>query len=312
MKYRLLLFLAACLVLGCNSENKEKPREVKDSSAVAQKGRNYYRPDKNVFMWEVTNGSSKVWLLGSIHVSKGDIFPLDPRIENAFKEATELVTEVDLNKVDLAFIAQKAMLTDGSTLKDHLPKELYIKIASSFEKNGITEETYDRLKPGFAVLNMLGLELKAAGFNTDHGIDVYFNGKTKSEKKEIHELESLEFQIGLFTDGLNKYLETFLDYSLDDIKNLSRQMDSLFMFWTVGDTAGVGKLVMEPMGNNKKYRQINKILIDDRNVKMTEKIEGYLASGRKYFVVVGAAHLIGEKGILNRLQKTGKYQIKQL
>ena len=44
---------------------------------------------------------------------------------------------------------------------------------------------------------------------------------------------------------------------------------------------------------------------------MAEKIEGYLKGKEEVFVVVGAAHLIGEKGILKLLGDKG-YHMEQV
>jgi len=44
-------------------------------------------------------------------------------------------------------------------------------------------------------------------------------------------------------------------------------------------------------------------MFTDRNVKMAEKIEGYLASEGTYFVIVGAGHLVGEDSVVSLLQK---------
>ena len=43
----------------------------------------------------------------------------------------------------------------------------------------------------------------------------------------------------------------------------------------------------------------------NRNRKMKEKIKNYLKGDKDYFVVVGAGHLIGDKGIVALLQGEG-------
>ncbi|MCK4705950.1 MAG: TraB/GumN family protein, partial [Gammaproteobacteria bacterium] len=48
-----------------------------------------------------------------------------------------------------------------------------------------------------------------------------------------------------------------------------------------------------------------------RNVKMTGSIKSYLKQKGRYFVVVGAGHLIGDKGIVQLLQNAG-YRITRL
>jgi len=53
-----------------------------------------------------------------------------------------------------------------------------------------------------------------------------------------------------------------------------------------------------------------KALFTDRNIAMANKIDELLVDGRTYFVVVGAAHLAGEQGIL-KLLETKSYKISQ-
>jgi len=48
-----------------------------------------------------------------------------------------------------------------------------------------------------------------------------------------------------------------------------------------------------------------KKLIDDRNVTMAAKLEDYLKGKEQFFVVVGALHLVGEKGVARLLQDKG-------
>jgi uncharacterized protein YbaP (TraB family) len=38
---------------------------------------------------------------------------------------------------------------------------------------------------------------------------------------------------------------------------------------------------------------------------MAEKIKEYLSTNNTYFVVVGAAHLVGDKGIAKLMEKAG-------
>jgi uncharacterized protein YbaP (TraB family) len=45
-------------------------------------------------------------------------------------------------------------------------------------------------------------------------------------------------------------------------------------------------------------RAFNEQLLNQRNIGMAEKIKDYLAGEGTYFVLVGAAHLIGERGVV--------------
>jgi len=51
-------------------------------------------------------------------------------------------------------------------------------------------------------------------------------------------------------------------------------------------------------------------LLYERNNTMATRIEGFLKAGGRYFVVVGAGHLVGKKGIIELLKKKG-YPVEQ-
>ena len=46
-------------------------------------------------------------------------------------------------------------------------------------------------------------------------------------------------------------------------------------------------------------------LFDDRNINMTRQISENIKAAKSLFVVVGAGHIIGEKGIVELLRKEG-------
>ncbi len=52
-------------------------------------------------------------------------------------------------------------------------------------------------------------------------------------------------------------------------------------------------------------------LLDERNERMVDKLMDCFKTGKKYLVIVGAAHMVGEKGLIQLLKKKG-YSLKQL
>ena len=53
------------------------------------------------------------------------------------------------------------------------------------------------------------------------------------------------------------------------------------------------------------YFRYSEQIIDRRNLRMTDKIRMLLKGKEKFFVVVGAAHYVGEQGIVAMLKKDG-------
>ena len=75
-----------------------------------------------------------------------------------------------------------------------------------------------------------------------------------------------------------------------------------------GDTALLNKELQAEFG---PYPDIYQVILVQRNRSWIPKLEALSASGKRYFVVVGALHLIGTDGVLTLLEKDG-YKIEQL
>jgi len=58
------------------------------------------------------------------------------------------------------------------------------------------------------------------------------------------------------------------------------------------------------------YQKLYQTLIVDRNNKWVKDIEGYLNGLGNTMVVVGAAHLVGDNGLVNLLRKLGYKVVK--
>ena len=81
--------------------------------------------------------------------------------------------------------------------------------------------------------------------------------------------------------------------------------------WRDGDAEALAKVLVDTAQKNQGSKRIMKLLLDDRNIGMTEKIAELLNAGKKIFVVVGAGHTTGENSIIDLLQKQG-FQVRQI
>ena len=70
-------------------------------------------------------------------------------------------------------------------------------------------------------------------------------------------------------------------------------------------------MITEGLGKKPELAPLQKKMLDDRNDGMVKKCEEYLKTKDVYFVVAGAAHMIGDKGICELLRKKG-YKVEQV
>lgn len=261
------------------------------------------------FIWEIQSEKAKVYLLGSIHVAKDDIYPLDSVIENAFNVSDYLVVEVDLKNLEEGKYKELMYYNDGTTLEDHLSKETYGKLKKVFKDYGIHPMFYKKMKPWSALSLLLNSELQSYGYKSNMGIDAYF--LKKSSMKAILELESFEHQINIFDVELKDLMDEFIEYSLKDIDNSAKMIDSMFALWSIGDADGLKALILDEVTSDVNNSKLMDILFTKRNIAMANKIEEFLDMEGTFFVIAGAGHLIGDTGIIKLLENK-KYKIRQL
>lgn len=259
------------------------------------------------FMWEVENNGTTVYLVGSIHIGEDSFYPLRPEFETAFKDADYLGVEIDLSKsaddAHTKLIMNMGMYQDGTTLKDHVSSETYAKVGKILEDNGMKANALDAYKPWVVESSISTLKSMKAGYQADAGVDLYFIKKAIERKIPVMELESYESQLSMF-NGLSKELqEKNLNKTMDSVGVLQDDIKKMGEMWKTGNDDQLLELT-NSLATDPEY---NKALLIDRNVKMAEKIDGYLKSGKKeeYFIVVGAAHYLGEHGIVKLLQDKG-------
>jgi len=159
-------------------------------------------------------------------------------------------------------------------------------------------------------MTLVALESLKLGFDPNYGIDKYFLSKAEGKKK-ILELESLDYQIDLLSHFSDKEQELFLIYTLKDLNIMEQELDKLTQAWTTGDTKGMESILTRSVSEDKRLSPIFEKLIYERNRKMVSKIEDLLRTKETYFVIVGAGHLVGNRGIIEILKGKG-YFVEQL
>jgi uncharacterized protein YbaP (TraB family) len=272
----------------------------------------YSYAEKN-FLWRVQSKRSTVYLLGSVHLLKKDVYPLSRTIESAFEKSDALAVEADINdisRLDIQKLMSSAFYSGDDTLEKHVSRDTFDAVKDQAERLGLPVEFVYNQKPWFLGLTLESLELMKSGYDPEYGIDKYFLSKAAGKKK-ILELESLDYQIDLLSGLDDTEQELFLLYTLKDLKILVQEVDKLVDAWKSGAAESMESTITRSFTEDRKFYPIYEKLIYKRNRNMTLKIEGFLRTSGTYFVVVGAAHLLGDRGIIQLLKEKG-FNVEQL
>ncbi len=267
--------------------------------------RNIIRQIPSTCMWKVSKDSATVYLLGSIHMARENLYPLDEQIENAFADSDYLVVEIDTknNQPDpMAMMAKMTFQDPAKSLKSELSEKTYKMIKEKLDALNMPEMVYSRLKPWAAMLLIMTTDLTGDGYQAQLGIDNYFLEKAGDDKK-ILELETIDFQMEML-ESLDDMSDEYIEYSMKEMETSNQSVDEMSNLWETGNCNELVDLINQPAEDFPEHKTLMDKILNDRNKKMAVKISDYLKTGNTYFVVVGAGHLGGSGGIVELLKKT--------
>lgn len=268
------------------------------------------------FLWQVSSDVNTVYILGSVHIARADLYPLKDVIEDAYERSESLVVEVDdteMTEEEMnALLTGKGMYPPGDDLKRNTSDDLYSRLASrlmEFDSSGALLSALNSFEPWVVAVTIADLDYMKLGYVIEYGIETYFLDKARADGKSILELESAELQLGLF-DSLSDELQIMMLEDAVENPITEEEAGRMFDAWGTGDTAEMEQMVFETVDERPEYRLLLERILDERNLQMVEKIDRYLQGDDVHFVVVGAAHLVGENGIISLLARKG-YEVRQ-
>ena len=190
-----------------------------------------------VFLWRTELGGSTFNLLGSVHVARAELYPLDPRIEAAFEESDALVLELALDEAAQLGAAQRMLelgrLEPGRRLADVVQPATWELLVATQERRGGSLFGLRGFRPWFVALALTTQALQSEGFLAEHGIDEHFR-RSAEGRKRIIALETVEEQLRLFTGLSAEAEENLLLQTLGDIDQFGEQLDTAFRAWNAG------------------------------------------------------------------------------
>lgn len=288
-------------VAGCTTS---APVERSAGSAVAEQA------GRTLPLWEITDNGGAAYLLGSVHLLRPEVYPLDDAIYEAFDRSRVVAFELDFDELMAAapMMMQRGMYQDGTTLRDVVPEELYEETADRLVSLGMPPQMAESMKPWMASLMLSNLVLQQGGYDAASGIDLHFHERATQADLDVVGLETLEEQLSVF-DGLDRAAQAeMLRSTLEQLDDTVAELDRATELWQAGDAEALAEMFIESMGDQP---EVLEALLYQRNRNWVPKIEELVATGDTTMVIVGMGHLIGEGSVVDLLRERG-YDVRQL
>lgn len=261
------------------------------------------------YLWEVTSLTNRAYLFGTVHAGKANWYPLPGAVEDAFDDSRVLVVEADITDEEAMTRTSSAMKYRWpANLTTNVPADEYVRFRRLLARYSIPEDQVIQLKPFMAVSLLVFSEWSRLGFVANYGVDLYFITKAKAEKKPIVEIEGVDTQIRLMDSLTNQENLMLFKGTLDALESglTDEQVKGLVAAWQAGDPDAILEVARRYNERIPGAREFENKFIWARHGAMIDKIEGYLNhSKERHFIAVGALHLAGPDGLVERLRRKG-------
>ena len=261
---------------------------------------------ERTLLWKVSEGDKSIFLLGSIHYLRKENYPLNQAILDAFDASDRLVLEIDLQNTPAGaaqrLTLEKAVYRDGSNLAQNVSQETYQLASKRAAELGIDMQVVQPMKPWFVAMTMLAVKLQRMGLDPKLGVDHHLAERAKRDGKPTSGLETLEFQLGIFDQLSKREQELMLRETAGELERIDKNVKDIVESWLKGDGERLAALLLAGM---RQYPELQQKLVIERNRRWLDQIAKLVEQGSNAMVVVGAAHLVGQEGIVDMLKARG-------
>lgn len=257
-------------------------------------------------VWVLRGPRNSVFLAGSIHLLPASAPALPPAIERAYAEAESLVMELSPDDSDAARIGA-VMLDKGrfpaqSGLAAAVGAARWERLQPWLSRNGLPPAMIEGFEPWALALLLTSAEFARLGLEPDSGVEAQLRARAQREGKPVAGLETPEYQLGLF-DALPPGAQLqLLDGTLDDLADADADFSRLLAAWRNGDDRELEALLAEAYAG---MPQLYESLVHRRNADWVPRVRALLEGSDDVLVVVGALHLVGERGLVALLAREG-------
>ncbi len=273
-------------------------------TAHSQAERNGYN---NSLIYKIQSPTNTVYILGSIHVLAEEYYPLTRAFNYAYFNSQKVIFEVDPEILFSMSVNDKYKkqlhLKKGQTLKSVLSPKTYSLLKQRLKEVGVPMSKIKKYKPWVVYLSLGRVFNSDMEFRSDLGVESYFFRMAKDAGKPTGGLETVKDQLNVFDKLTFKDQDRLLQdvLSKKDPEEQKQEFLRLVKDWHQGNLTGLERMVE----TTKKHPRLHKRILVDRNHNWIPQIEEFLKEDKNVLVVVGAAHLAGEDGLLTLLTEKG-------
>lgn len=256
-------------------------------------------------LWQIEapNGA-KSQLFGTMHLIDEDMNTVFEFISSHVKQSRITFIEYTLDETNNVFILNNLIKTK-TPIKNRLSDKEFVKLKKIMQDNNLPFESLQNASPSLIYsylvnpgsINNVQLDFKIGDLALDQGIPL----------KGLEKAEAVFDRMLALDDSF--YISATKN-TIHNVDSLVAHIKTIKTFYFEEDLNKILSSIHEK-GIDERFNKAHvSSLVNERNINMLNSARAELDKGQ-VFIAVGAAHLGGEKGLLNLLKNTG-YKISRL
>ncbi len=251
---------------------------------------------------DTNNGIRSSYIFGTIHIDDEEVMAIPDSVVRRLTAADTLMLELELNGSSSVNILRKMLFTDGRNLEQVIGEAEFKEVALALAESGnqLPGDILSVLKPWAAMLLLIRPENNSGTF-----LDKKLANIARNSDIKIEGLETIDEQLSIFDDLLLADQVNLLRSTMNTLAEKNQAYRELLAAYLSGDLERLVQVSTDQEPKDRKLAELIKTrLIYDRNQKMFDRLQQRLQLGNT-FVAVGALHLPGKLGLLNKLRQDG-------
>jgi len=250
------------------------------------------------FLWRI-DGDKPSYLYGTIHSSSPVVRDIPEAVVDVLDQAETFHPELELSPENLGKMTAALFSAPETDLQEELPEDLWNRLTRHPAAAGLPRPLLRRIP-----LSLLPLLLAAPpGEDFNQIVDVQLFVRAQEAGLRIHALETAEEQFSVFRDLPREASLAMVRDALEEAERGYPTLGRMLRLYRSGDVEELQRFLREEW---ERYEQpaLEAALVDRRNRVMAERALPFIEVGGA-FIAVGAAHMLGETGLVSLLREKG-------
>lgn len=255
-------------------------------------------------MWQVSDGDTRIILLGSVHLLPPDLDWQDDRIRRAIAQSDELLLELAPSEVEQvpALFAATSHDEPVPPLATRLGRAAADQLIDALQASGLAEDDAETTESWALTLLFSNIATADLGLSADNGVEAVLTRSFAAEGKRVGGLETAHQQLALFDDLPDTAQNAMLATSINRAAQAPGTIRTTIRAWALGDIATIERMASEDFARTPALAEP---LVLARNRRWADQLAARMQRPGTILVAVGTGHLVGDLSLPALLAERG-------